>query len=603
MIFDLNARKLFESRWFTLVQLLLGGLLIGVLSLYFAATMRHAEMFQSYFDHHLLLFLNLAPVIWLILMLWCVTGRAALSFGLCAGITIGLSVASWFKLQFRNDPLLFEDLLSAKEAGNMLSRYSLFVTKTMAAAVILLVACGVVLHFTARGRLCGRGRMCGASLLLLLLAPARTLYTSESVYQDKTQNFDLINRWSATQLYISKGFVYPFLYSVNQAADEPPAGYDAQTAAAQVAQYEDADIPEGQKVDVISIMLEAYNDFSKYDEIAFARDVYEEYHKLEAEGISGNLITNIFAGGTIDTERCFLTGFDHLGSFRTPTNAYPRYFAGQGYTVTGGHPSYSWFYNRANINENLGFERYDFMENHYGLDDEGEILGDDEFLPELIALHEQHKQESDKPYFSFSVTYQGHGPYDTEQNLYLTDYVETGRYSQATENILNNYFGSIADTNEQLAAFFDHYRALDDPVVIVLFGDHNPWLGDGNSAYDELGIDLDFSQAQGFRNYYGTRYLIWANDAAKRALGRDFTGEGPDIGPYFLMNEVFRACGWDGPAYMQATNEVMDAVPVISTTGLRIENGELTSALSERGHELVQQYLNMEYYWRKNFQK
>lgn len=583
------------------MQLLAGGVLIGLLSLYFAATLRQAEMFQSYLEHPTILFLNLAPVVWLILILWCLTGRAALSFALCAAVTIGLSVVSWFKLQFRNDPLLFEDLLSAKEAGNMLGRYTLFATKTIIAAIALLVVCCIVLHFTARGRLCGRGRMCGAALLLVLLTPARTLYTSETVYKDETQNFDLINRWSATQLYISKGFVYPFLYSVGQAADTPPSGYDGQAAAAQLAQYQDADIPDGQKVDVISIMLEAYNDFSKFDEIVFARDVYEEYHKLEAEGISGNLITNIFAGGTVDTERCFLTGFGNLGSFRTATNSYVRYFADQGYTTTGGHPSYSWFYNRVNINESLGFENYDFLENHYGALVDNEIAMDDVFLPEIMRLHEAHKQASDKPYFDFSVTYQGHGPYDTEVNWYMTDYVQSGLYTPQTENILNNYFGSIANTNKNLAAFFDHYRASDDPVVIVLFGDHNPWLGDGNSVYEELGLDIDTSQTQGFLNYYGTRYLIWANDAAKQALGQSFTGEGPDIGPYFLMNQVFRACGWDGPAYMQAIDPVMDMVPVISTTGLRIEDGSLTDTLSEQGHEAAQQYLNLEYYWRKTF--
>ena len=81
-------------------------------------------------------------------------------------------------------------------------------------------------------------------------------------------------------------------------------GYHAQQTANILAEYTDTDIPEHQKVDIIGIMLEAYADFSVYDQIEFEADPYEEYHKLEQEGISGNLLTNIFAGGTIDTERC-----------------------------------------------------------------------------------------------------------------------------------------------------------------------------------------------------------------------------------------------------------------------------------------------------------
>lgn len=193
-----------------------------------------------------------------------------------------------------------------------------------------------------------------------------------------------------------------------------------------------------------------------------------------------------------------------------------RYLADQGYTVTGSHPSYDWFYNRVNINANLGFESYNFLENHYGEMAGGEIAMDRILFPELVRLHEQHKEESDKPYFSFSVTYQGHGPYTTDKNDYGVDYVKPGVYSKESENILNNYFGSIADTNAHLKEFFDHYRASEDPTVIVLFGDHKPWLGDNSSVYAELGIDLNYTDPEeGFRNYYGTRYLIWANDAGQ----------------------------------------------------------------------------------------
>ena len=373
-------------------------------------------------------------------------------------------------------------------------------------------------------------------------------------------------------------------------------------AAAILAGYEDADIPEGEKVDIIGIMMEAYADFSVYDQIEFNVDPYEEYHKLEAEGISGNLLTNIFAGGTIDSERAFLTGYCDQGSYRSATNSYVRYFANQGYTVTGSHPSYDWFYNRVNINANLGFESYDFLENHYGEMAGGEIAMDRILMPEIVNLHEQHKTESGEPYFSFSVTYQGHGPYNTAGNDYGVDYVKPGVYSQESENILNNYFGSIADTNDNLKTLFDHYRASADPVVIVLFGDHKPWLGDNSSVYEELGIDLNYADSsEGFYNYYGTRYLIWANDAAKQALGNDFTGEGRDIGPYFLMNELFSACGWNGPAYMQATRACANAVPVLSVSGLYVQDGEVTDTLTDENQALVAEYRCLEYYERKNF--
>lgn len=596
-------KKLSRSRILTAVLLIAASIGLGVLSLKFAAVLRADEMFDSYFENHWIAFLNLLPCVWLTLTLWFATQRAALAFALSSLTVMGFTIASWFKLQFRNDPLFFEDILLIKEAGNMSERYQLFMTKSMLAALVILVAAVVFLAFFARARLPWQARIAGVLALLLCILPMKWLYTNEEIYNTKTENYDLINRWSTTQLYVSKGFVYPFLYSVQSAIDTPPEGYDEDEAAAILAQYKDADIPENEKVDILGVMLEGYADFSVYDQIEFNVDPYEEYHKLEAEGISGDLLTNIFAGGTIDTERCFLTGYANLGSFRSPTNSYVRYLADQGYTVTGSHPSYDWFYNRVNINANLGFESYNFLENHYGELANGEIAMDRILFPELVRLHEQHKAESDKPYFSFSVTYQGHGPYTTDKNDYGVDYVKPGIYSAESQNILNNYFGSIADTNTHLKEFFDHYRASEDPTVIVLFGDHKPWLGDNSSVYAELGIDLNYTDPEeGFRNYYGTRYLIWANDAAKQTLGNTFAGEGRALGPYFLMDQLFRECGWEGPAYMQAVRACSSEVPVLSVSGLYMKDGVVTDDLGDAA-ELVRQFRELEYYERKHFRK
>ena len=594
--------KLSHSRILTVLLLLAASCGLGVLSLHFAAVFEAEKMFASYFENPWLALLNLLPCVWLALFLWFATRRAAVSFAVSAALVMTLSLASWFKLQFRNDPLMFEDILLIKEAGNMSERYQLFATKSMFAALAAVLAAVLVLALFARAGLPGKARIIGSVLMLVCLIPLGMLYTNSEIYTEKTENDDLINRWSTTQVYVSKGFLYPFLHSVQDAIDAPPEGYDEKEAAAVLAQYQDAPIPDEQKVDVIGIMLEAYADFSVYDQIAWNEDPYREFHKLEAEGISGNLITNIFAGGTVDTERCFLTGYCDLGSFRTPTNSYVRYFAGQGYTVTGNHPSYDWFYNRVNINANLGFESYNFLENHYGALADGGIAMDRIFFPEMLNLYQQYKASNDKPLFSFNVTYQGHGPYTRDKNDYNVDYVKPGVYTEESQNILNNYFGSIADTDVYLKQFFDFYRQSEEPVVIVLFGDHKPWLGDGGSVYDELGIDLNFrDSAQGFRNYYSTRYLIWANDAAKRTLGNSFQGEGRDLGPYFLMDELFRQCGWTGPAYMQAVRACGQAVPVMSVAGLYLQDGDVTSLLSEENQKLVRQYRCLEYYERKNF--
>ena len=167
---------------------------------------------------------------------------------------------------------------------------------------------------------------------------------------------------------------------------------------------------------------------------------------------------------------------------------------------------------------------------------------------------------------------------------------------------MDNYLGSVSDTAEQLSALVDQFRAEERPVVLVVYGDHKPWLGYNNSAYLELGVNLDTSTQEGFYNYYGTRYLIWANDAAKEVLDRDFQGEGPDVSSCFLMNLLFDYVDWEGDAWAQATTDIWREIPVLTTVDRYLRNGELTAELDPEGQALLDTYRSLEYYYGTHFQ-
>ena len=86
---------------------------------------------------------------------------------------------------------------------------------------------------------------------------------------------------------------------------EPPEGYRESEAKQILEQYADTDIPDDQKITVVGIMLEAFSDLSDFpqlNEISAVRNLYEPLHELESRSVSGNLLTNIFAGGTTNTE-------------------------------------------------------------------------------------------------------------------------------------------------------------------------------------------------------------------------------------------------------------------------------------------------------------
>lgn len=602
---DWSAGKKAAYWCWNLGLLLLSAIGIGSVSLILAPGPYTLTLAEGYWECPLIILMNLLAPIALILLIYGITGRSGASFLVTAAIILGLSFGNYYKLFFRDDPVMFADMFILKEAFNMSGNYHLFLDRKLIAAIVSVVFGWAFLHLFARARLKKRGRLAGILIGVAAWAVTIPLCLSSTVYDVHTAHYDhLENIWSSTQQYIARGFIYPFLHSSKNAFEAPPEGYDKGQAAAMLAQYQDSDIPEDRKVNIVGVMLEAYNDFTKFGTPAISDDVYAVWHQLEQEGYSGNLVTNIFAGGTVDTERCFLTGYSTLPNFRSNANSYAWYFQTQGYTVEGMHPSADWFYNRRNINQYLGFSQYYYMENYFSDLTEWETAGDSIFFPELLKSY-QNATRSGKPYFNFSVTYQGHGPYSATD--YYWEYpqdsllLDPEQYTDENRLILANYFASIKSTNENLKVFADYLRTDSEPVVLVLFGDHNPWLGDGNSVYDAIGLTFDLDTQQGFLDYYSTRYIIWANDAAKEVLGADFQGEGPDISPCFLMQQVFDLCGWTGPAYMQAARTVSAEVPVVHTAGQYMVDGVLTRELESEDKALVSDFMNLQYYWRKHF--
>lgn len=587
----------------THAALLLYAVLLGYASLYYAAlgAGNTTALFHSYLQSPFLQLLNLAPVALVMFFLYYLCNSAAAAALVTSALTLVMSWIHYFKLVFRGDPFIFEDVQLVREAGAMTGSYAIVLTPGMWCAVA--AALGVAVLFALFLRQKVQHPQVRAIVLVALLVLGvggyRTLYCSETVYEKTYRPLSFQSVWNSSHQFQNRGFLYPFLHSTAAAFDPAPESYDETEAAEVLAQYPYADIPEERKVSVIACMLESYSDFTRFDELSFTEDPYEFLHTLEAESYSGTVVSYAFGGGTNIPERQFLTGLTSLPNFRKTTNSYPWYFRQQGYTVEGSHPYYHWFYHRSTVNGRLGFENYYFDEDTYEALNDGKPMSHDSVLfPHIVALYEQAAAR-DEHYFSFNVTFQGHGPYSSDVE-YDHPYVENKGYSEQSYHYLNNYLAIVDDIDDALKDMVQSLRESEEPVVLILFGDHMPGLGDKDSAYEEFGISFDLATEEGFYNYYSTPYVIWANDAAKRVLENDFVGDGPTIGTNFLMNEFFALAGYTGNEYTQYTTDLMQTFRCVHGTGICLTPEGLCRALSPEQEAVYEEFMDVQYYWRNN---
>ena len=599
--------------WFLLWHLGLLLLACGALTLF---TLRlsysnlNPDIWLGYWEDLWIPLMNLALVYCSCLILFALLGRAWLAFLLTALVWLGVAIGNYYLIIIRTDPLQFVDLSCLREA--------LAITGTqgyeLELSAPILISVGGSLGLTVLLALLSRWRPRWKPVRLLAVAVSIGLFAGASIVGktgrmlNMTQNYRHINTWSSTQIYVSRGVVYSFYRTVFTSSGKPYNYNEADTEKLLESYTEEA-LPADRKVDVFVIMRESYADLSELDCDSDAIDFscYDLYHDFVNESVlKGNLVTNGFGGDTKNAERCFLTGYYTPREWRKPTNSYVWYLKQEGYRTEGAHPFNGWFYNRLNVNRYLGFDRYEFREDTFdALVGEKTIAADDVLYEEIWRMYEQ--SDPDTPYFNFSVTYEGHGPYAYTVNMYKTHYVKRDATS-ADGYAMNNYLSIAHYRDEELMVLVDRFRESERPIVLLTYGDHKATLGKdinnySTAAYSHYGMNVDLSTAEGFFNYYSTDYVIWMNDAAKQQLGvSGGLQEGPTISPCYLMNVLFDTLGWGkGPAYLQAMGDMMQDFPIYSTKGRVSIEGELVTGIPNEWLDRYRMVQAISYYRQNHF--
>ena len=588
-------------------------LFIMLLSLSFTAriSVKSLYLFTTYFYNPLIIILNFIPALLLCLFFYFVTGRVYLAGAVSSASVLIMLYINEMKIIFRNDVFTAVDFTLISEAMNMAERYKPFFNWYYVFALLCIIA-GIFMSkrfFDIRVSKKSL-RFAGAFLsLAVLVGSVSPVYIDRKIY-DKTENMErcktFMSVFSEKDQYVSRGFIYSFLHSFGDIFEKPPENYKKSDVEEYLSKYTYDKIPDDKKINIISVMLEAYNDFSKFPGARFSKDPYREFKRIKNQSIYGNVFTNTFGGGTVNTERAFITGFCDDYEFRHPIDSYARYLKNEGYLTEGSHPGHNWFYNRDSINSYIGFDNYYFFENRYEniynekQEEKNNILKDKYLFSDIMTLYREGKKTG-KPYFSFTVSYQNHGPY----NDYVLD--KGIEYARKTKNmtdeayyILNNYLAGIADTGKELKNLIDEIEKESEPILFVAFGDHNPWLGNGNFVYHQLGINIDRSTAEGITNYYATPYIIYANKAAKEIIADFKPGYGGDFSTMFLMNKVFDVLSFGGDGYKKFSDELSSYTDVITNEGFYRENGEFKRDLSPAAKDTVDMYEKIKYYRKHN---
>ncbi len=563
--------------------------------------------------------INLIPIILAMLIFYFLFNRLWSALLFTGALSLAMTFSNYFKQNFRDEPLLFGDIFTVKEALVVSVDYKIKLTLPMMIVVVALLALIVVVKMVPyRTRQTKKVRAIGFGLSALLLFGGVVPTYGTTKFHKMTAG-EKSTRFNYLEDYMSRGVVYSFIRSYSEFVGVKPEGYSQKRVDEILAQYPEQQLTEDKQANFLFIMLESYADLSQFEAFtAGDEDPYQYFHKIQEESYSGELIADVYAGGTITTERSFLTGYRSLGKFSKETESFIQYFSRQNYKTEAMHPFFNWFYNRKNVNKKIGFDQFYTKENKYLVDQNpesgykyfsGYYMFDDPFLNEVMNQFETPILEGEKV-ADFVVTFQNHGPYSLTAQTDVAYIEKDEKYTEGTYNTVNNYLYWVNKTDKAIQSLRERVDLSPEPIVLVLFGDHLPSLtpegGEELSWYVQEEINMDLNTEEGVLNKYTTPYVVYANESAKELYGLEFVGEGNTISPMYLIPEVFDYLDIESSSFMNYLIDLKEDLPVWHSSMIRYQNQWMRQdgeGYSEEIENLLKEYRSLEFYMQYKYNK
>lgn len=213
-------------------------------------------------------------------------------------------------------------------------------------------------------------------------------------------------------------------------------------------------------------------------------------YRLQQEGVDfTQFYTPLYiSAGTFNTEIISLTGLipaaSGLSGSAYTGNSFPlslpHLFAAQGYSANSFHSSVPKIYNRGEIHENLGFAAY-----HSYAD-----MGMDDYQLDSQMIRGYDQMTAGEPFFTYIITYSGHGPYTEEMgNIAAPHYaaaraaVENSGVTGSPEN-MEEYTRAVAhamETDQFIGELVERLRqeghlsedgSPEGDTVLLFYADH-----------------------------------------------------------------------------------------------------------------------------------
>ena len=507
--------------------------------------------------------------------------------------TLGMAVlgcvpcaVNFYTLQLRGEPFLPWDLAQVSEAAGVASAAGIKIQTSMIVTVVVELALMAGSFFLYRGRHKQRwlprvaGSAATAAALCLLIFG---VYLQPAV----CQAIGIVpDAWMQDRYYRYYGVVTGFMTNLSNLEIDKPDNYSEEAVDAIL-----DNVDESRKFSTGPLYPTSYAATTAKDEqvkkptIIYVMnesywDVSANLHALQQTSAYGRAYSPSFGGGTCDVEFEALTGYSasflpsgskpYQQHVTKPMFALPSYLKTEGYQTAAVHCFWARYWSRDTAYPNLGLDDFISLEKMQGVQKVRRhywttgLVTDDSMADQIIGQYETMKAQSDAPVFLHAVTMQNHTNYNKDnypddQRVKVTE--APAGLKASTVGALEDFATGIRDADAMLGRLTDYFSQVDEPVILVFWGDHYNPIDSNYDIYTRSGYA---SGSSADPRLHQTTLLMWSNYSDRAVdLG---TIAAYDISP--VMMELF---GLRQPAYFQFLGRQLRAAYRANTRGTILE--------------------------------
>lgn len=513
-----------------------------------------------------------------------------------------ITLVNYYVVMFRGQAFMLLDVLGMGTAADVMGNYSFTVPRHLK-IILFFEAAFLIFQFVFQklelGKKSRKNLICRmGSLVILFIVAVQAL--------PLLKNAQGVNLWNVNKDYTQKGYLYTLLLEARYISVEKPDGYSQQKVDEILAENEKETSEEKKTAagnqtvpqNIIMIMNESLADFESTGDLQTDTEILPFIHSLNKNVTYGKLHVPTFGGGTARSEYEALTG-NSIQFFPAACQPYELYvrdpeygladiLGSQDYEPVAMHPNNASNWNCSKVYVRMGFDEFLSIENwgdefcdrvrkHY--------YSDATVYDKIIKMYED--KEEDQKLFTFCVTMQNHGGYDETTNG--EDYEPDVKLNYDEEYPYAETYLSLARQSD--LAFKDlltYFEKVDEPTMIVIFGDHWPQLEDGffEQLLGKKKSSLETIESQ---ITYTTPYIIWTNYPSE-------TKE-EDISCNYLGSSMLEKAGVQLTEYEQFLANLKEELPIIGVGAVCDKDGNWYTMddLPEKYQTLLNEYQILQY--------